>query len=90
MPPESCPNCGADVPPKARVCPECGSCEQTGWSEEAETGHLGLPDDSFDYDDFVGREFGVRKAIPHGLHWFWWLAGLILLAVLIALWFKWF
>jgi low affinity Fe/Cu permease len=36
----SCPNCGADVPIKARACPECGSDEQTGWSEAAKYTHL--------------------------------------------------
>ena len=89
MPSEVCPNCGADVPRKAKACPECGSDEQTGWSEGAETGHLGLPDDSFDYDEFVEKEFGAKKPIPRGVHWFWWLVGLILLATLGAMWFKW-
>jgi hypothetical protein len=36
----SCPNCGADVPLKARACPECGSDEETGWSEAAKYTHL--------------------------------------------------
>jgi hypothetical protein len=36
----SCPICGADVPIKARACPECGSDEQTGWSEAAKYTHL--------------------------------------------------
>ncbi|WP_156815625.1 zinc ribbon domain-containing protein [Pseudanabaena sp. PCC 6802] len=36
----SCPICGADVPIKARACPECGSDEQTGWSEAAKYAHL--------------------------------------------------
>ena len=45
MPPETCPNCGADVPPKARACPECGADEQTGWSEAARTDGLDLPDE---------------------------------------------
>ena len=76
------------MPRNARACPECGSDEKTGWSDNAQGQRLGLPDEEFDYDEFVGREFGDRKAIPHGLHWFWWLAGLILLAVLITMWFN--
>lgn len=36
----TCPNCGADVPVKARACPECGSDEETGWSEAAKYIHL--------------------------------------------------
>lgn len=58
MTPETCPNCGAEVPARARACPECGADEQTGWSEKARTDALGLPDDSFDYDDYARREFG--------------------------------
>ena len=44
MSPDVCPNCGAEVPPQAKVCPECGSDEQTGWSETAYASQLGLPD----------------------------------------------
>jgi hypothetical protein len=29
-----CPNCGAEVPMKALACPECGSDDRTGWSED--------------------------------------------------------
>lgn len=58
-PPETCPHCGADVPPHARACPECGSDEATGWSEQARVDSLDLPDQGFDYDDFVQREFEV-------------------------------
>ena len=37
----SCPNCGADLPKNAVVCPECGSDEKTGWSDEAAASGLG-------------------------------------------------
>lgn len=37
-----CPNCGAEVPWGALACPECGSDEETGWSEEATYQDLGL------------------------------------------------
>jgi hypothetical protein len=39
----TCPICGADVPIKARACPECGSDKETGWSDAAQYMHL-LPD----------------------------------------------
>ena len=78
MSPETCPNCGADVPPRAKACPECGACEQTGWSEEAEsqTGDLGIPQESFDYSEFVKREFGPKRLLPRGIGWFWWIVSL--------------
>jgi hypothetical protein len=84
MPLEICPNCGAEVPPNAQACPECGSDEQTGWSEAAETGGLDLPDQNFDYNDFVKREFGGETPVPRGIHWLWWLIGLLLVAGFLA------
>jgi hypothetical protein len=58
MTPETCPKCGTDVPPRARACPECGADENTGWSDQAHADSIGLPDDSFDYGEYVQREFG--------------------------------
>jgi predicted amidophosphoribosyltransferase len=83
MTPEVCPNCGADVPRGARACPECGSDEETGWSEKAATDHLGLPDEEFDYDKFVAREFQKPKT---RMRWYWWaVIAALLLAFLIPL-----
>jgi uncharacterized membrane protein YvbJ len=87
MPPEICPNCGAEVPPKARACPECGA-EQTGWSEAARTDGLDLPDENFDYNDFVKREFGDKSAVPRGVHWFWWVVAVAVVVVFLALWLR--
>jgi len=78
MTPESCPNCGADVPPRARACPECGADEATGWSDDAYASSLNLPDDPFDHREFVEREFGGKRAKPHGVKWHWWLVALVL------------
>ena len=86
MTPEVCPNCGAGIPPGAKACPECGSDEQTGWSEDAHSDNLNLPGGHFDYDDFVKREFGGERTIPRGIHWFWWLVAVLLLAGLAYLW----
>ena len=88
MPPDICPNCGAEVPPDAKACPACGSDEQTGWSEQARYDNLDLPDENFDYDDFVKREFGAKKPLPRGVHWFWWLVGIALAASFLLLWLR--
>lgn len=78
---ENCPNCGADMARNAKVCPECGSDEKTGWSDDADAGGLDLPDDEFNYDKFVENEFGGKKKIvPRGVHWFWWIVAVILVA----------
>lgn len=81
MPPEICPNCGVEVPRKARACPGCGADEKSGWSEDAYAERLGLPDDKFNYDEFVKGEFGEagRPEIrPRGISWFWWVVAVLL------------
>ena len=75
-PPETCPNCGADVPRHARCCPACGADEKTGWSEDAHAGGLDLPDEEFDYDDFIKREFGAPDPRPRGISWIWWVVAI--------------
>jgi len=83
-PPDNCPNCGAEVPAGAKACPACGADEKTGWSEEAHVGGLNLPDETFDYDEFVDREFGKKKVLPHGISWFWWAVAIVLAALFLA------
>jgi hypothetical protein len=87
MPPEICPHCGAEVPPNAKACPECGSDEETGWGDEAQTQALDLPEENFNYDDYVEREFGKGKEKPH-FHWFWWIIALGLLAAFLIMWLR--
>ncbi|HVY72283.1 MAG TPA: zinc ribbon domain-containing protein [Verrucomicrobiae bacterium] len=77
-PPEICPNCGAEVPRNAKACPECGSDETTGWSDEASASGLGLPDEEFNYQEFVEREFEKPKARPRGVPLYWWFVAIIL------------
>ena len=84
-PPEICPNCGATVPPQAKACPSCGSCESTGWSNEAASDGLGLPDEEFDYDDFAKREFGGEDRAPRRISPFWWLIAVFAAILLLIL-----
>jgi len=89
MPPEICPNCGADVPRNAKACPGCGADESTGWAEDAQqatAANLGLPEEDFDYDEFTKREFGKPSPKPQGLHWVWWLTGIALLIAILLFW----
>lgn len=53
-----CPHCGADVPPRAPSCRECGSDAATGWSDEAESAGVDLPEEmtDADYAAFLARE----------------------------------
>lgn len=79
----TCPHCGAELASNAKFCPECGSDEQTGWSEQAASGGLDLPEAEFNYEEYVQREFGQKGPVPRGIHWFWWLVALGLLAALL-------
>lgn len=83
--PEVCPVCGEDVPRGAKACPECGADELSGWREDADgTGGLDLPDEEFNYDEFVKKEFrnGVK---PEGIGWAWWAAAVAALLAFIAM-----
>jgi hypothetical protein len=75
----SCPVCGEDVPAGAKSCPECGACEKSGWSEDAAYDGLGLPDEDFDYEQFVDEEFegGAKKS---GRQKLWIVVAAVLLA----------
>ena len=81
MTPEVCPNCGAFLPRAAKACPECGSDEKTGWSEKAHADKLGLPDENFNYDEFVKEEFAPSLARPRSIHWLWWFTALLLVVL---------
>jgi len=82
-----CPNCGASVPEDAQACPECGSCEDTGWSEQAKYERIGVEyEDTFDYDTYVGETFEDRPARGQSpMQWVWMIVALLL----VALFLKW-
>ena len=83
--PEICPVCGEDVPPKALACPDCGADHRSGWREDANVDDgIDLPDEEFNYDEFIKGEFGGR-AKPAGIRPLWWITGIIVFVVLIAL-----
>jgi len=89
MAPEICPNCGAEVPLNAKACPQCGSDQNTGWSDETKNDALDLPDENFDYDEYIGREFGKKRLKPRGLNWFWWLVAVLLLIAIVLVCVRW-
>ena len=75
--PETCANCGASIPPKARACPECGADERTGWAEQSLYDGLDLPEDE------EARE-QASIACKHRQHnqYLWWAVGVFLILVL--------
>jgi len=83
--PEICPVCGEDVPPRALACPECGADHNSGWREGAESyDGVDLPNQEFDYDEFVRQEFGPSVK-PAGIKTVWWITALLLILVSLAI-----
>ena len=84
-----CPYCGCE----ARVgkpCPGCVKKETAAkpkkrpWEQDKSLDGLDLPDDSFDYDEFVAREFGKSPHRELGMKWYWWALGVVVLVALAA------
>ena len=85
--PEVCPSCGEDVPRDALACPECGADHNTGWREEGDTyDAVDLPDEDFNYDEFVKREFG-SSARPTAIKPVWWITAILLIITFIVIYF---
>lgn len=85
-----CPFCGTEV----RVGDACRGCArrkkrppavvtEKPWRQDAGADGLDLPDEDFDYEDFVKREFGKAPHHRTGLKWYWWLLALVVLAAMI-------
>ncbi len=85
-PPGQCPACGEWVPRGAVACNDCGACAKSGWKGHADVyDGLDLPDDDFDYDEYIAEEFGQGKRSARQsreLLWRW--VAAILLAVMIV------
>ena len=85
-----CPFCDCEVR-VGKPCPGCAKKHRSAktparksWEQDAAADGLGLPDDDFDYDDFVSREFGRTPHRRLGVKWYWWLLGVAALAAMIA------
>ncbi|TDU70778.1 hypothetical protein EI77_02826 [Prosthecobacter fusiformis] len=86
-PPGQCPACGEWVPRGAVACDDCGACDRSGWkSERAVYDGLDLPDEDFDYNEFVEREFGQEKTGPRvSREIFWrWVAAIVLAVMILG------
>ena len=81
-----CPNCGAEVPAKAKACPECGADEKTGWSDNTIYDGTDIEDpDEFDYEDWERREVAGRSPRRTRKQWFWWTVAVLILAAILWL-----
>jgi hypothetical protein len=85
--PEICPVCGEDVPRGSLACPECGADHKSGWREDGMTyDDVSLPDDDFNYEEFVREEFGPASR-PTGVKAVWWITAILLIGAFLALYF---
>ena len=91
-----CPGCDKEVAVGSRACPHCnppgkrrqhskamaGSSKRS-WQQDKSADGLDLPDEDFDYDDFVAREFGGKPHRSIGIKWYWWVTALVLVMLII-------
>ena len=84
--PFTCPNCGADVPARAKACPDCGADEKTGWSDDTIYDGTGIEDPAeFSYADWHRREVAGR---PTRRQVFVGVVALVMLALTVWLLFR--
>lgn len=93
-----CPECGADVPVGSTGCNACEprkvaqkmkrkkqkrSRKRRSWEQDSTHDGLGLPDEDFDYEDYVEREFGGKPHRSIGIAWYWWVTAVLLLGAML-------
>ena len=91
-----CPGCDREVRVGSRGCPYCNPPAKRrkrpkatarrarkSWELDASHDGLDLPDEEFDYDDFVAREFGLKPHRKIGIKWYWWVTAIALLLLMV-------
>ena len=82
-----CPFCGCEVR-VGKSCPGCAKKikkpQRRSWHQDKSKDGLNLPDDDFDYEKFVAREFGKAPHLALGVKWYWWLLGVALLVAMLT------
>src|SRR5438132_5958562 len=75
------------VPPGSLACPECGEDYNSGWRKDADAyDAVDLPDQDFNYDDFIRNEFGQTPK-PAGIKMVWWIAAIVLTVLFVVIYF---
>ena len=55
------------------------------WEQDDTHDGLDLPDEEFDYEDFVAREFGHRASKAIRIRWYWVVTAVLLAITLLTL-----
>jgi hypothetical protein len=91
-----CPGCDKEVRVGSRRCPHCNppaKCRKRpkatakrarkSWEQDPAYDGLDLPEDDFDHEDFVAREFGRAPHRRTGIKWYWWVTAVVVLALIV-------
>lgn len=90
-----CPGCDQEVPVGSRGCPRCNppskrrkrpraAARGRSAGKDSYPDGLDLPDEDFDYDAYIAREFGTKPHRRIGIAWYWWLTGVLLIGLIAA------
>jgi hypothetical protein len=84
-----CPVCGALLPASAKACRDCGSDDNTGWSENSYLDGIDLPFDDDEYEEMKEKEFGngrrnIRGKSGFRINWKMVIGIIVLAAMLLA------
>ena len=63
------------------MCRACGASDESGWNDDSAEGDW-EPDDEFDYDSFVAREFPDQVQGTHLSHRNEWVKFVLVLVVI--------
>ena len=72
-----CPGCAKNMKPAAKPA-------RKTWEHDSTYDATDIPDEDFDYDGFIAREFGHSPHRQIGVKWYWWLLGVVVLAAMAA------
>ncbi len=89
-----CPGCGTELKVGVNGCPKCSKPTRRkkrpkkkeapkSWEQDSTYDGVSLPDDDFDYDEFVAREFGKAPHRKVPIQWYWWVTAIVLLFIVI-------
>ena len=65
--PRLAPTAAPKSPPRPRLALNAGRMSKPAGRKKRGASGLDLPDENFDYDDFVKREFGGKSPVPRGV-----------------------
>ena len=91
-----CPTCGSAVK-VGTACPGCvpkkikrkkrvsaGPKKRKAWEQASIYDGLGIPDDEFDYEEFIDREFSRKPHRQIRIKWYWWATALVLAGLMVS------